>query len=88
MRQLRAKTAVAMDSLLRGEPVLAAIVLLTGLACLAGWEVLCLGEVARAERVRLLPRRAWALAGLMLIPAGGILYLLAGRVWHRGAARS
>jgi len=71
-----------------GEPVLAAIVLLAGLACLVGWEVLCLGQVARAERVRLLPRWAWALACLMLIPAGGILYLLAGRVWHRSAARS
>ena len=71
-----------------GEPVLAAIVLLAGLACRFGWEVVCLGEVARAERVHLLPRWAWALACLMLIPAGGILYLLVGRVWHRGAARS
>ena len=69
-------------------PMLAAIVLLAGLACLVGWEVLCLGEVVRAERVRLLPRWVWALACLLLIPAGGILYLLAGRVWRRSTARS
>ena len=68
--------------------MLAALVLLLGLALLVGWEVLCLGEVARAERVRLLPRWLWAVACLILIPAGGILYLLVGRVWHRGAARS
>ena len=68
--------------------MLAAIVLLAALVCLVGWEILCLSEVARAERVRFLPRWIWALACLLLIPAGGILYLLVGRVWHRNAARS
>ena len=68
--------------------MLAALVLLLGLALLVGWEALCLGEVVRAERVRLLPRWLWAVACLIRIPAGGILYLLVGRVWHRGAARS
>jgi hypothetical protein len=61
--------------------LLAALVLLAAVALVVGWEVLCLGEVVRADRVRFLPRWAWAVACLMLIPFGGMLYLLAGRVW-------
>ncbi len=61
--------------------MLAALVLLAGLALLAGWEILCLGQVAMAERVRFLPRWVWAVACLIFIPLGGILYLLIGRVW-------
>jgi hypothetical protein len=53
--------------------VLAALALLLGFALLAG-------------RVRLLPRWAWAIACLIFIPLGGVLYLLAGRVWARGPA--
>jgi Phospholipase_D-nuclease N-terminal len=64
--------------------VLAALVLLLGFALLVAWEVLCLGDVFRAERVRLLPRWAWAIGCLLFIPLGGVLYLLAGRVWARG----
>jgi len=56
--------------------VLAALVLLPGLALLAGWEILCLGQVVLAERVRFLPRWAWAVACLIFIPLGGVLYLL------------
>jgi hypothetical protein len=67
--------------------VLAAVVLLLGLALLAGWEVLCLGEVIRADRVRFLPRWVWAVACLILIPLGGVAYLLVGRVWARGGTR-
>jgi hypothetical protein len=66
--------------------VLAALVLLLGFALLAGWEVLCLGGLLRADRVRLLPRWASAIACLIFIPLGGVLYLLAGRVWARGPA--
>jgi Phospholipase_D-nuclease N-terminal len=67
------------------SPVLAALVLLLGFALLIGWEIVCLRQVVLAERVRFLPRLAWAVACLILIPAGGILYLLIGRVWTRNA---
>jgi Phospholipase_D-nuclease N-terminal len=68
--------------------VAAALVLLAAVALVVGWEVLCLGEVIRADRVRFLPRWVWAVACLLLIPFGGIVYLLAGRVWPRGGTRS
>jgi hypothetical protein len=67
--------------------MLAALVLLLGLALLAGWELLCLGQVVVAERVRFLPRWVWAVSCLIFIPLGGVVYLLIGRVWTRGAAR-
>jgi hypothetical protein len=56
-------------------------ILLVGLV--AGWEIFCLTNLARAERLRFLPRWAWAVACLIQIPFGGILYLLIGRVWQR-----
>ena len=65
--------------------MLAALVLLLGLALLIGWEILCLGQVVLAERVRFLPRWLWAIACLISIPLGGILYLLVGRAWARSA---
>jgi Phospholipase_D-nuclease N-terminal len=55
----------------------------TRLALLIGWEILCLGQVIQAERVRFLPRWVWAVASLIFIPLGGILYLAVGRVWTR-----
>ena len=61
--------------------MLAALVLILSLALLVGWLTLCLRQVLLAERVRFLPRWAWALVCLISIPFGGILYLLAGRVW-------
>ena len=67
--------------------MLAALVLLLGLALLIGWEILCLGQVVLAGRVRFLPRWVWAVACPIFIPLGGILYLLVGRVWTRGATR-
>jgi hypothetical protein len=67
--------------------MLAALVLLVGLALLAGWEILCLSQVVVAERVRFLPRWVWAVACLIAIPLGGVLYLLIGRVWPREAYR-
>lgn len=67
--------------------MIAAVVLLLGLALLVGWEVLCLSEVIRADRVRVLPRWVWAVACLIFIPLGGIAYLLVGRVWARAATR-
>ena len=68
--------------------MLAALVLLLGLALLAGWEILCLSQVAAAERVRFLPRWVWGVACLISVPLGGVLYLLIGRVWRvSGPAR-
>jgi hypothetical protein len=52
-------------------------------ALLFAWEYFLLTDLARAGRVRFLPRWAWAAACLIAIPLGGILYLLAGRVWPR-----
>jgi hypothetical protein len=69
------------------SPVLAALVLLAGFALLIGWEIVCLRQVVLAERVRFLPRSVWAVACLILIPLGGILYLLIGRPWTRNTAR-
>jgi len=65
----------------------AALVLLLAFALVVGWEIFCLADLARADEVRFLPRWAWAIACLIQIPLGGILYLLAGRVWVRRAAR-
>ena len=44
--------------------MLAALVLLIVVALVVGWEVLCLGDVFRADRVRLLPRWGWAVGCL------------------------
>jgi hypothetical protein len=67
--------------------MLAAVVLVLGFALLVGWWLLCLRQVFLAERVRLLPRWVWAVACLIFIPLGGVLYLLIGRVWTPGHAR-
>ena len=67
--------------------MLAALVLLLALALVVGWEVFCLANLVRADRVRFLPKWAWAVACLIQIPIGGVLYLLLGRVWGRDAAR-
>jgi hypothetical protein len=66
--------------------MLAAVVLILGLALVVGWEILCLRQVMLAARVRFLPRWAWAVACLIQIPLGGIAYLLIGRVWGRTRA--
>jgi hypothetical protein len=56
--------------------------ILTVLVAVAGvlrFEVFCLDEVLHAPYVRTLPREAWLLLCLLLIPLGGLLYLLYGR---------
>lgn len=63
--------------------ILAAIALV---GLVAGWEFFCLRDLAQAESVRVLPRWAWAVACIIQIPFGGILYLLIGRVWQRQSA--
>ncbi len=45
----------------------------------AGFVVFCLVDLARAQRVRYLPKWAWALICIVSVPLGGIVYLLAGR---------
>jgi hypothetical protein len=65
--------------------MLADLLLILGVILVAGWEIFCLADLVRAERVRFLPRWAWAVACLIQIPLGGILYLLIGRVWRRHA---
>jgi hypothetical protein len=55
--------------------MLAALVVILGLALLAGWLTLCLRQVFLAERMRFLPRWVWAVVCLISIPFGGILYL-------------
>lgn len=67
--------------------MLAALVLVLAVLLIAGWEIFCLTDLVRADRVRFLPRWMWAVACLVQIPVGGILYLLIGRVWARNAAR-
>jgi Phospholipase_D-nuclease N-terminal len=43
------------------------------------FEVFCLFDVFHTEKVRSLPRWAWAIICLISIPLGGIIYLVAGR---------
>jgi hypothetical protein len=63
--------------------ILAAIALV---ALVVWWEIFCLTDLARADRVRFLPRWARAVACLIQIPLGGVLYLLIGRVRRWPAA--
>ncbi len=56
-----------------------------GLGLAAGFDVLCLADIARAGQVRYLPKWAWALICLAQTPLGGIMYLSIGRL---GRARS
>jgi len=66
--------------------MLAALVVILAAIAVAGWEFFCLSDLIRAEKVRFLPRWGWAVACLIQIPLGGILYLLVGRVWQRSIA--
>jgi len=53
-----------------------------------GFVVFCLADLVRAEKVRYLPKWAWAILCLgigLTIPFGGILYLAIGKDrQHRG----
>jgi hypothetical protein len=46
-------------------------------ACFAAF---CLIDLARADQVRYLPKWGWAIACLIQIPSGGILYLALGKI--------
>jgi Phospholipase_D-nuclease N-terminal len=45
----------------------------------AAWIALCLVDIARAERVRYLPKWLWAVICVISVPLGGIVYLVFGR---------
>jgi hypothetical protein len=54
--------------------------LVSFLPAAAGFAVFCLTDLARADQVRYLPKWGWAIACLIQIPLGGIMYLAAGKV--------
>jgi hypothetical protein len=72
-------------SLLRASPHPHGWIVVLVLALAAAFAIFCLADVARAPAVRYLPKWAWALACVVQIPAGGIIYLSIGRV---GRSRS
>lgn len=49
-------------------------------ACCACFDAFCLADLARASKVRYLPKWGWVLACLIQSPSGGIMYLAVGRV--------
>jgi hypothetical protein len=56
-------------------PVLVLLVLV------AGFDVLCLVDLARAEAVRYLPRVGWAIVIVLISPWAGIVYLAVGKAY-------
>jgi hypothetical protein len=50
------------------------------LALAVGFDAFCLADIARAARVRYLPKWAWAIICLAQTPGGGILYLSIGHI--------
>ena len=59
---------------------------LPGLLAAAGFASFCLVDLARAAEVRYLPKWGWALACLLWVPLGGIMYLSVGRCRRAGSA--
>ena len=62
------------------EGVAASVVLIAGLLgvlLLVAFDVFCLVHLAAADRVRFLPKLAWAVAIVCISPFGGLVYLLA-----------
>jgi Phospholipase_D-nuclease N-terminal len=53
--------------------------LVPALPAAAGFAAFCLADLGRARQVRYLPKWAWAIACLVQIPLGGIMYLAAGK---------
>jgi nitrate reductase NapE component len=52
------------------------------LALAIGFDAFCLADIARAERVRYLPKWAWVLICLVQTPGGGIIYLSVGHIYR------
>jgi hypothetical protein len=55
------------------------LVIVLGGVVVAGWDIFCLHDLARADRVRYLPKWVWAFVCLISWPWGGILYVIFGR---------
>jgi hypothetical protein len=64
----------------RAFPHLPGWLLMLGLGLAAGFDALCLADIARAGQVRYLSKWAWALICLAQTPLGGIIYLSIGRL--------
>jgi hypothetical protein len=62
---------------LQNELVVVAV--LVAIAGLLRFEIFCLNDILHAEYVRGLTRAAWIVLCVLMIPIGGILYLLYGR---------
>jgi len=62
---------------LQGELVVVAV--LVAIAGVLRFEIFCLNDILHAEYVRGPTRRAWIVLCVLMIPIGGILYLLYGR---------
>ncbi len=57
---------------------------LAGVVLAVAFDLYCLVHLAAADRVRVLPRLAWAVAIVCVSPFGGVAYLL----WQRQSRRS
>jgi hypothetical protein len=55
------------------------VIIIVVLALAVSWDGLCLWDLAHAERVRYLPKWAWAVICLISCPWGGLLYIAIGR---------
>ena len=60
------------------------IALFLGILLLVAFDVFCLVHLAAADRVRFLPKLAWAVVIVCISPAGGLVYLL----WQHRPKRS
>ena len=67
-------------ALTRAFPHLPGWLLILGVALAAGFDALCLADIAWTGQVRYLPKWAWALICLAQTPGGGIIYLSIGRL--------
>jgi hypothetical protein len=67
-------------ALLRQHPDPRGWLFLLVVALAVAFDAFCLVDIARAERVRYLPKWAWALICLIQAPGGGIAYLSLGRI--------
>ena len=57
----------------------AVVLIILGAVVVVGWDGFCLRDLARADRVRYLPKWVWAIVCLISFPWGGILYVIFGR---------
>jgi hypothetical protein len=60
------------------------IAILLGVLLLVAFDVFCLVRLAAADRVRFLPKLAWAVVIVCISPLGGLVYLLAQR-WPKAS---